>query len=169
MDCITYLLKVLATYKAYEYNTHIMHWQVTGPINKAFHALMQEYYEHAEDVMDDVAERVRMLWGDIPTKMCDLMGMSEINFLSTTPDMQAGISINVKMHDYMITFLKQGIEMAAEKKDYYSEDLLRGRCAWHEKQKWLIESRMGKSLSPNQVIKNEGQEPNPKGDWVNKA
>ena len=164
MDCITYLLKVLATYKAYEYNTHIMHWQVTGPINKAFHALMQEYYEHAETVMDDIAERVRMLEGSIPTKMCELMGMSEINFLSTTPDMQAGISINIKMHEHMIMFLKQGIEMATEKKDYYTEDILRGLCAWHEKQKRLIESRMGKSLSDKPLIKNEGQEPNPESD-----
>lgn|GEM_PF-6816877 len=163
MDCITYLIKILATYKAYEYNTHIMHWQVTGPINKAFHLLMQEYYEHAEDVIDDVAERIRMLDGNIPTKMCELMEQTEIDNLPAVPDMQAGISINVKMHEYLITFLKQGIEIATEKKDYYTEDLLRERCAWHEKQKRLIESWLGKHLQANQQT-NEEQKPDPEND-----
>lgn len=163
MDCTTYLLKVLGTYKVFEYNTHLMHWEVTGPINKAFHTLMQEYYEYAEDVMDDIAERVRMLWGHIPLKMCDLVNMSDINFMTSIPDMQSWIQIALKMHDYLIDFLKKGIIMWADKEDFYTEDILRGICARHEKQKRLLESRVGKTL-PSKPMADGWQKADSEGD-----
>jgi starvation-inducible DNA-binding protein len=102
MDCTEYLLKLLGTYKVFEYNTHLMHRQVVGPLFEEFHETMKEHYEYAETTMDDVAERIRMLGGEMPTKMCELVEKSSMNFLSSTPDMQTAIQLVVKMHDYMI-------------------------------------------------------------------
>jgi DNA-binding ferritin-like protein len=79
-----------------------MHRQVVGPLFEEFHETMKEHYEYAETTMDDVAERIRMLGGEMPTKMCELVEKSSMNFLSSTPDMQTAIQLVVKMHDYMI-------------------------------------------------------------------
>lgn len=146
MNCTEYLKKLLGTYKVFDRNCQYMHWEVTGPLFANFHSRMQEYYEYAREVIDSAWERLQMLGDSISPKMCDLVNMSDIKFLTSKPDMQSAIQIAFKMHDYLIDFLKKGIIMWADKEDFFTEDMLRWICAWHEKQKRLLESRVGKAL-----------------------
>lgn len=65
-----------------------MHWMARGPINGDFHLRMKDAYEYAQGVEDDAAERIIQLHGEVPLKMCDVMDVSEIQFLDTLPDME---------------------------------------------------------------------------------
>ena len=51
--------------------------------------------------------------------------------------------------------------MATDKDDYHTEDIFREYCAWHEIQKWKLESLKSKSLPDKKVIEDGGQKTDP--------
>jgi DNA-binding ferritin-like protein len=61
MSCTEHLVKLLGTYKVFDWNCQYMHWVVTGPVFDNFHAKMQEYYEYSREAVDQLGERVQML------------------------------------------------------------------------------------------------------------
>ena len=133
---LEYLLKLLWTYKVYEYNFQNIHWQARGGINLCVHTKSQEHYEYAQESIDEIAERIMQLEWIIPMAMCELVEKSAIQFLSTCPDMEWVVRDMLATQSSMIDFLKGWIKQSTE--DYWTEDLLRKLCAWHEKQRWLI-------------------------------
>src|SRR3954470_12142936 len=61
----TEICKLLNTLLADEFSlyarTRNCHWNVTGPAFSILHKFFEEQYEAIDDIMDEVAERVRML------------------------------------------------------------------------------------------------------------
>lgn len=61
------LLKVFNTLVLYDYNIRILHWKVVGLDFGTKHQLMDDYHSQLNTMIDEVAECILMLHGDVPS------------------------------------------------------------------------------------------------------
>lgn len=120
------------------------HWNITGPRFNSIHKFLEEHYHSLLTVMDDVAERVRIL-GETPhstvKKMAAEMDINERNGMdmSSSEMLDDLLGDNIKIQ----SFIKETI--ANEdlfKKDPGTEDFLVGLLQKHETMSWMLKSHL---------------------------
>ncbi len=120
--------------------TRNAHWNVTGPGFSELHKFFEEQYTQLDEVIDEVAERVRML-GYFPvatlaefrqnTRLTeDAIDMSkQENILRTLLD----------DHETIIRVLRSDVTRTADEyKDLGTSDFLTGLMERHEKMAWML-------------------------------
>lgn len=120
------------------------HWNVTGMWFKELHALFEDQYDQAAEIVDEVAEYIRM-YGDYA--FGTMKEFLENTRLGENPgvnpraeDMLKSILID---HESLIKFLRDGADLAAkEYNDRAVEDLLTGYIHKHQKMAWMIRSHL---------------------------
>jgi starvation-inducible DNA-binding protein len=120
------------------------HWNITGPRFHSLHNFLEDQYRNLLEVMDDVAERVRIL-GHTPyctvEKMHEAMTISEqsgekLSGSEMIADLYEGyMHINNSIRDMVSP-------ETAFKKDPGTEDFLIGILKDHEKVMWMLKSHL---------------------------
>jgi starvation-inducible DNA-binding protein len=120
------------------------HWNITGKRFHTLHTFLEEQYRELLEVMDEVAERVRII-GERP--------------LSTVSEMYSATTLNespgkVPNADHMLSELlkdhltiQSNIKKALDSEDLFSddpstEDFLVGLLGKHEKMSWMLKSHV---------------------------
>ena len=132
------LAEVLADSYRLMIKTHVVHWNVEGPMFYAVHNLTEAQYEELFTAVDEIAERIRALG--------ELTAMSSNNLLSgsvikdVTAPQTAGEMCQDLADDHatLAKRLHLLIETADEANDPVSEDLATTRAAVHEKAAWML-------------------------------
>ncbi len=117
------------------------HWNVTGPRFHSLHEFFEEQYKELLTIMDDVAERVRIL-GESPVST--LREMRSDNTIIETPGkfMSADKMINDLLAGHVE--IQRQIQNAVELKeiDVGTEDFLIGLLQTHQKFSWMLKSHL---------------------------
>lgn len=117
------------------------HWNVTGPRFHSLHEFFEEQYKELLGIMDDVAERVRVL-GESPVST--LREMRSDNTIIETPGkfMSADKMINDLLAGHVE--VQRQIQNAVELKeiDVGTEDFLIGLLQTHQKFSWMLKSHL---------------------------
>ncbi len=121
------------------------HWNVTGPRFHSLHTFLDEQYRDLLTIMDDVAERVRVL-GSRPLgsakEMLSNMGVKESTSTSPTPATEM-LSILLRDHLQVQAQIKTAVsDKDAFDKDPGTEDFLIGILQKHEKMSWMLKSHL---------------------------
>lgn len=141
---VDFLNHLLATEFGLFTKTLNYHWNVTGPRFHSLHKFLETQYNELLEVMDSVAERVRVL-GSTPIstvkgmkKEMDLNERSGKN-LSANEMLQDLLDVNVEI----IESIKDVVSLEGRfKKDPGTEDFLVGLLKKHEETSWMLKSHL---------------------------
>ena len=121
-------------------NTRNYHWNVVGPQFHDLHKFFESQYEELNEVVDEVAERVRALGGTALGSLTEFLKQAR---LKDHPGQSASTHEMVKnlltSHESIIQSLRVDLEISADKfHDMGTSDFLTGVMEQHEKMAWML-------------------------------
>ena len=120
------------------------HWNVEGPDFHDKHKFFEAQYEALDELMDEVAERIRTLGHYAPGTLKDFLQLTHLTEASRSKnDSQGYIKELLTDHENIIIFLRENIDkIADEYHDVGTSDFLTGILEQHEKMAWMLRSHL---------------------------
>ncbi|KTD21857.1 Dps family protein [Legionella londiniensis] len=137
-DLINKLSVILADTYALYLKTQNYHWHVKGPQFRSLHGLFESQYLALAEAVDEVAERILIKGHKAPATF------KEFERLKTIKDGNSDISANdmvvelAQDHGALLKDLNIAMNMAQEKNDEGTVNLLANRIEAHEKARWML-------------------------------
>jgi starvation-inducible DNA-binding protein len=124
--------------------TRNYHWNVVGPQFHDLHKFFESQYEELNEVVDEVAERVRALGG---TALGTLTEFLKHTRQKEYPGQSASALEMVKNllmgHEAIVQSLRVDLESCADKfHDIGTNDFLTGLMERHEKMAWMLRAML---------------------------
>ncbi len=144
-EALTQVVQGLQTLLADEVLLYIktrnFHWNVEGPDFSELHKLFEEQYEQLDEIMDEAAERIRVIGGYSAGSMAEFLQ------LATLKEVPGGARTEGRMeqrllddHEQMARGLRTFAETCGELKDVGTEDFVTEVMKAHEKMAWMLRS-----------------------------
>lgn len=130
--------------------TKKIHWDVVGPQFRSLHLLLDEHYTALSLIIDQIAERARMLGGHTIGTMTDFVEHAELEetrqvFNHSTE----AVHVLVADHEAVLRQVRKSIDVCDDLGDVGTADFLTGVLREHEKISWMLRSFVeGESIHP---------------------
>jgi len=118
--------------------TQNVHWNVTGPLFQAVHALTEEQYLEMAPAIDEIAERIRALGQKAPGTMTQYMALGSITDADESASAEDMIVALKTGHNTIANRIRPLIAAAADVSDDVTAGLLTDRLTVHEKAQWML-------------------------------
>lgn len=144
VDVTETLSKVLADEFVLYTKTRNAHWNVEGPDFNNKHLFFEQQYTQLEEIVDSVAERIRILGHYAPGTLKEFLQLTHLSEVSREKNDSTGfIKELLSDHESIITYLRENIQrFANELKDYGTSDYITGLMETHEKMAWMLRSHL---------------------------
>jgi starvation-inducible DNA-binding protein len=145
---LTAVAKTLSAFLADEFllytKTRNAHWNVEGPDFHDKHKFFESQYDELDEIMDEVAERIRMLGHYAPATLKDFLQLTHLTEqIRSKNDSQGFIKELLEDHESIIVFLRENIKrFADELNDAGTSDFITGIMETHEKMAWMLRSHL---------------------------
>ena len=136
------LSHVLADTHTLYLKTHSYHWNVTGPMFLALHALFAEQHTELWLACDLLAERIRALGFPAPGSYSEFSKLAYVREADGVPAAEEMINELVRDHVTVARTARWALSLAHSAVDAPTEDLLTRRLAAHEKAAWMLRSML---------------------------
>ena len=138
------LAKLLADEFVLYTKTRNAHWNVEGPDFHSMHLFFESQYEELDDIMDSVAERMRMIGHYAPATLKSFLQLTHLGELTERSNDSLGfIRELVEDHNSVIEFIRGNINpFANEYGDAGTSDFVTGLMETHEKMVWFLRSHL---------------------------
>jgi len=138
------LAKLLADEYVLYTKTRNAHWNVEGPDFHSMHLFFESQYEQLDEIMDSVAERIRMLGHYAPATLKSFLQLTHLAELTErTNDSLGFIRELTEDHESIIEFIRGNINpFANDYKDLGTSDFITGLMEDHEKMAWMLRSHL---------------------------
>ena len=121
--------------------TRNYHWNVEGGSFIELHKLYEGQYEQLDEIMDDVAERIRQLGHYAEAQLKDFVQLTRLGEEGYTTDQKKQLQNLLADHESIIRNLRKNIDVFTDKyKDAGTADFVTGLMEKHEKTAWFIRS-----------------------------
>ena len=137
------LSRVLADSYTLYMQTHNFHWNVTGPMFNALHAMFMQQYTEQWQALDEVAERIRALGFPAPGTYQQFADLASIEEVAGVPDAMEMVRILVNGQEACARTIRSVFPIAEAANDQPTADLLTQRLNVHEKTAWMLRSLLG--------------------------
>lgn len=121
--------------------TRNFHWNVEGPDFSELHKLFETQYEQLDVIMDEVAERIRIIGGYAAGSMAEFMQLTSLE------EVAGGACNQVRMeesllrdHENLARQLRSFADECGEVNDLGTQDFVTGVMQSHEKMAWMLRS-----------------------------
>lgn len=120
------------------------HWNIEGPDFFNKHKFFESQYEQLDELMDDVAERIRILGHYAPATLQSFLQLTHISEQSREKnDSEGFIKELLADHESIIIYLRENINyIANELHDAGTSDFITGIMKTHEKMAWMLRSHL---------------------------
>ena len=138
------LSKILASEFVLYVKTRNAHWNVEGPDFYSKHKFFEDQFMALEDIVDQVAERIRSLGHYPPGSMALFLELTKLSEFKRRPENSAGfIRELLTDHEGIITELRANIDpFTAVFHDAGTGDFITGLLERHEKMAWMLRSHL---------------------------
>jgi starvation-inducible DNA-binding protein len=138
------LAKLLADEFVLYTKTRNAHWNVEGPDFHSMHLFFESQYEELDDIMDSVAERMRMIGHYAPATLKSFLQLTHLGELTERSNDSLGfIRELVEDHNSIIEFIRGNINpFANDYGDAGTSDFITGLMETHEKMVLLLRSHL---------------------------
>ncbi|TAG46732.1 MAG: DNA starvation/stationary phase protection protein [Betaproteobacteria bacterium] len=137
------LADLLANEVALYVATRGAHWNVVGPNFGALHKFFEDQYEALDDILDDVAERMRALGATAPATVSAYARAKSIDDgAGSAKGANAMVASLLQAHETIIKQLRKAEDVADEAGDSGTEDFLTGLMEQHEKMAWMLRAHL---------------------------
>ncbi len=124
--------------------TRNAHWNIEGPDFLAMHKFFEEQYHQLEELIDDIAERIRTIGHYAEAKLTTFLRETHLSEESRERNSSAGFIKSLLIdHESIIIHLRENIEMYTnEWGDAGSGDFITGLMEKHEKMAWMLRAHL---------------------------
>jgi len=142
------LALLLNTLLADEYvlytKTRNAHWNIEGPSFHALHLFFESQYEQLDEIIDEVAERVRALGHYALGTLSGFVKTARLDEpLLEFSNAKKMIQALLDDHETIIRILRKQVNETSEAyKDAGTSDFLTGLLEQHEKMAWMLRSHL---------------------------
>ena len=143
-EIVIQLSKLLADEFILYTKTRNAHWNLEGKDFHGLHLFFEEQFKQLDEIIDDVAERIRSLGHYAPGTLKIFLGLTHLSENeSGENDSTSFIDRLLEDHNGIILFIRGNIDpFATEYKDYGSSDLITGILSIHEKMSWMLSANL---------------------------
>jgi starvation-inducible DNA-binding protein len=134
------LCHVLADTHTLYLKTHNYHWNVTGPMFHALHAMFEEQYTELWQAGDLLAERIRALGFTAPGSYREFSKLTYLYEEEGVPAAEEMIRQLIRDHETVARTARFALSVARSAVDAPTEELLTKRLTAHEKAAWMLKS-----------------------------
>ncbi|WP_312992264.1 DNA starvation/stationary phase protection protein [Chryseobacterium flavum] len=140
--------EVLVTTLADEFvlytKTRKAHWNVEGHDFYNKHLFFESQYEELDEIIDRLAERIRMLGHYAPATLREYLALTHLSeHHLESNDSLTYIRELLSDHESIIIHLRENIEnFAVEFRDSGTSDYITGLLETHEKMAWMLRSHL---------------------------
>ncbi|WP_298143497.1 DNA starvation/stationary phase protection protein [Flavobacterium sp.] len=124
--------------------TRKAHWNVEGADFYLKHKLFEDQYEIIDDIIDEIAERIRSIGHYVPASLREFLELTHLSELNRKPNDSDGFIQNLlEYHESIILKLREQIKPFAEQyHDLGSSDFITGVLEKHEKMAWMLRASL---------------------------
>jgi starvation-inducible DNA-binding protein len=134
------LNQVLADSYALMSLTHLAHWNVEGPGFFALHTAFQTQYEELFLAVDEIAERIRALDSYAIGGLGKFAQVAQMKEFASPMPQEDYVRALIAANEKLVADAAQARDLAGEKNDAESQDLMIGRITLHQKTIWMLKS-----------------------------
>ena len=122
------------------------HWNIEGPDFLTIHRFFEEQYKQLEEIIDDVAERIRTIGHYAEATLARFLRETHLSEETRERNDSAGfIRSLLEDHDTIIIHLRESIMDYSEKgNDAGTIDFITSLLETHEKMAWMLRSHLAK-------------------------
>jgi starvation-inducible DNA-binding protein len=121
--------------------TRNYHWNIEGPSFKELHLFFEGQYEELDEIIDQVAERIRQLGHFAEARLKDYLKITDLEEPEYTVESKKQIQNLLNDHETIIRILRNLITDFGEvHKDLGTADFVTGLMEKHEKMAWMLRS-----------------------------
>lgn len=125
--------------------TRNYHWNYEGDNFMEMHKFYEGQYEELDEVIDEVAERVRTLGHYAEGRLKEYLKLTDLQEPSSTTDQQEQVRNLLDDHETLVRYLRKQVDVLTETyKDAGTADFLTGLMEKHEKWAWMLRSYIKK-------------------------
>jgi starvation-inducible DNA-binding protein len=138
------LSKILADEFLLYTKTRNAHWNIEGPDFYSVHKFFEAQYEQLDEIMDDVAERIRAIGHYAPASLKQYLQLTSLTEQSRESNNSTGfITDLLDNHQSIIIHLRENInKFANEYLDMGTSDFVTGLMETHEKMAWMLKAHL---------------------------
>ncbi|HSZ26200.1 MAG TPA: DNA starvation/stationary phase protection protein [Cytophagaceae bacterium] len=138
------LAKLLADEYVLYTKTRNAHWNIEGADFHSMHTFFEAHYEQLDEIIDGVAERIRMIGHYAPATLKSFLSLTHLTESTNSANNSAGfIKELLEDHCSIIEFLRGNINsFANEYHDFGSSDYITGLLQEHEKMAWMLRAHL---------------------------
>lgn len=138
------LNKLLSDEHVLYIKTRNAHWNVEGPDFAAQHKFFEGQYVQLEEIIDDVAERIRAIGHYTEGTMKDYLNLTQLTEKSREKnDSLSYIKDLLSDHESVIIELRENVDRFADDwHDMGSSDFITGLMETHEKMAWMLRAHL---------------------------
>ena len=116
------------------------HWNVVGSDFSELHKFFEAQYEELDEIIDEVAERVRSLGGRSLGALKEFIQNTRLKeHTGDYPEAKKMIAQLLNDHEHIIGELRKDLSVCAEQyHDMGTSDFLTGLMEQHEKMAWML-------------------------------
>jgi starvation-inducible DNA-binding protein len=119
--------------------TRKYHWNVIGPRFHQLHEFFKVQYEALDEMVDEIAEKIRHSGGKSLGTLEEFSSNSSINEeAGQYPDAQTMISNLLNDHEAIIKTLRKNADEAEELEDKATNDFILDAVQKHDKMAWML-------------------------------
>ena len=124
--------------------TRKAHWNVEGSDFHEKHKFFEEQYEQLDEIMDDVAERIRALGHYAPATLKSYLELTHLSEQWSEKNDGAGfVKELLTDHESIIIRLRESIDQFAnDLRDAGTSDFVTGLVETHEKMAWMLRAQL---------------------------
>jgi len=138
------LSKILADEFVLYTKTRNAHWNVVGPDFYNKHKFFEEQYGQLEEIVDQVAERIRTLGHYAPATLKQYLELTHLSEdIRGKNDSQSYIKVLLEDHESILIHLRENIDGYANSlKDLGTSDYITGLMEKHETMAWMLRAHL---------------------------
>ena len=124
--------------------TRRAHWNIEGVDFHTMHTFFESQYEQLNQMMDEVAERIRTIGHYAPATLKEFLALTHLSErIHEKNDGMGFIKELLADHESIIIHLRENIDhIANELKDSGSSDFITGLMEAHEKMAWMLRTHL---------------------------
>jgi starvation-inducible DNA-binding protein len=134
---------ILADLYILQVKTQNFHWNIEDHRFHALHKFFEEQYSQLGKLIDEVAERIRMLGQKAPGKLQSFLEMSSLHEAENDLTGEEMLLALLTDHESMVRQMRECILQVTQLNDEGSADLLIQNLRLHEKMAWMLRSYVG--------------------------
>lgn len=137
------LNKVLADEVVLSIQTRNYHWNIEGRNFNAMHHFYEKQFTEVDEIMDLVAERVRMIGHYTEARLADYLKLTHLVEQPYSNDEQVQLMNLLESQETIIRNMRKLITVFNEEyKDFGSSDFVTQLLGKHEKMAWMIRASL---------------------------